>query len=104
LTTSIGERAWECQSKFRLKVGPLSMDDYQRMLPGGDSLLRMVALVRNYLGDEFDWDLQLVLHRGEVEHACLGRFGQLGWTTWLQGPLPQVDPDQLFLHPLKELL
>ena len=104
VTTSVGERVWECQSKFRLSVGPVSMVDYQRMLPGGISLLRLLALVRNYLGDEFDWDVQLILHRSEVQPACLGAFGQLGWTTWLQGPLPQKDPDELYLNPMKELL
>ena len=104
VTTSVGERVWECQSKFRLSVGPVSMVDYQRMLPGGISLLRLLALVRNYLGDEFDWDVQLILHRSEVQPACLGTFGQLGWTTWLAGPLPQMDPDELYLNPMKELL
>lgn len=104
VTSSVGARVWECQSKFRLCIGPLTMEDYQRMLPGGISLVRLVALVRNYLGDEFDWDVQLVLHRSEVKPAQLCQFGQLGWTTWLEGALPQRDPDELFLNPMKEVL
>lgn len=104
LTTSVGERVWECQSKFRLRVGPVSLAEYQRMLPGGASLVRLVAWVRNYLGDELDWDVQLILHRDEVKTASLGSFGQLGWSTWLEGPLPQTDPDQLFLNPMQDLL
>jgi type VI secretion system protein ImpH len=104
VTTSLGARVWECQSKFRLIVGPLTMKDYQRMLPGGSSLHRLVALVRNYLGDEFDWDVQLILDRSEVKPATLGAFGQLGWTTWFEGALPQRDPDDLYLNPMQELL
>jgi type VI secretion system protein ImpH len=39
--------------------------------------------VRNYLGDEFEWDLNLVLVANEVPVLELGVAGELGWTTWL---------------------
>ena len=34
---------------------------FQRMLPGGASLPKLAALVRNYVGDELRWDLRLIL-------------------------------------------
>ena len=102
LTTILGERVWECQHKFRLTFGPLSLADYQRMLPGGASLRQLIALVRNYLGDEFDWDLRLILQRAEVRPAQLGAFGQLGWTMWMAHQLPDHDVGDLCLNPRDE--
>jgi carbon starvation protein len=41
--------------------GPLDRAQFQRMLPGGPSLKKLTALVRNYAGDEHLWDLRLIL-------------------------------------------
>lgn len=82
-TAVIGERVWDCQHKFRIIIGPLSLTDYERLLPGGDSLKRLAAIVRNYIGDELEWDLNLVLKKEAVPDLRLGMQGRLGWTTWL---------------------
>ena len=37
LTATIGGRVWDRQYKFRLVFGPLGIDDFERMLPGGDT-------------------------------------------------------------------
>jgi type VI secretion system protein ImpH len=103
VTTTLGERVWECQQKFRLTFGPLSLQDYQRMLPGGASLSALIAIVRTYVGDEYDWDVCLILDRREVKPAILGQFGQLGWTTWLSEGPPDHDPQDLYLDPMQEV-
>ncbi len=103
-TSTLGEKVWECQNKFRLSFGPLSLVEYQRLLPGGISLYRLIAIVRNYLGDEFDWDVQPKLKAEQVKPACLGVFGQLGWTTWIADEAPKEDFSELYLNPLQELL
>ena len=51
------------QTKFRVVLGPLKEAEFQSMLPGGARLKRLAALVRNYVGDELDWDLRLVLDK-----------------------------------------
>jgi type VI secretion system protein ImpH len=100
-TTIVGTRIWECQYKFRIVLGPMGYNDYQRMLPGGDSLARLKDWVRNYIGDELAWDLQLILKKEEVPAAQLGKSGRLGWSTWTKaGPLPR-DADNLILDPLR---
>jgi type VI secretion system protein ImpH len=100
-TAIVGARIWECQYKFRVIMGPMGYADYQRMLPGGDSLVRLRDFVRNYLGDEMAWDLQLILRKEEVPAAALGRSGRLGWSTWTKSrPLPR-DADNLILNPLQ---
>lgn len=98
-TAIVGSRIWECQYKFRIIMGPMGYDDYRRMLPGGDSLRRLIDWVRNYIGDELAWDVQLILKKEEVPAAQLGRSGLLGWSTWTKArPLPR-DADNLILDP-----
>jgi len=97
---TIGSRTWDCQSKFQIRFGPLGLKDYEDLLPGGASLKRLKALVRNYAGEVLNWDLRLILKKEDVPALRLGGRGRLGWTTWLtRGPLPQ-DPPDLTLNPM----
>lgn len=100
VSTVVGTRVWTGQRKFRLRLGPLGLADYQRFLPGGTSLPRLVAAVRNYLGDELAWDVNLVLRREELPDLRLGAPLRLGWSTWLGRPPPQVDAADLHLNAL----
>jgi type VI secretion system protein ImpH len=96
----LGSRIWDRQHKFRIRLGPLSLREYESFLPGGSALPRIVAWVRQYLGFEFEWDLALVLARAAVPKARLGAYGRLGWTTWLGRHRPGVaDVDDLKLAP-----
>ena len=97
-TLVVGSRFWECQQKFRIRFGPMHFSEYERMLPGGDSIHRLIAWVKNYIGDELDWDLQLMLNAIEVPCICLGKLGQLGWSTWLKSREFKKDADDLILR------
>jgi type VI secretion system protein ImpH len=98
-TAIVGSKIWECQQKFRIRFGPMGLTDYERMLPGGGSLARLMAWVRNYSGEELGWDVQLVLRAEEVPQVRLGEAGRLGWTTWLRGRPFTQDADDLILRP-----
>jgi type VI secretion system protein ImpH len=99
VTALLGARVWQPQQRFRIVLGPLGIADYRRMLPGGGSLRRLQAVVRNYLGDELEWELQLILRQREIPRPRLDGKTQLGWTSWLsQQPLDR-DGDDLHLHP-----
>lgn len=98
-TTSIGERVWTRSAKFRLRLGPLSLSDYIRLLPGGESLPRLRAIVRNYAGDAMDWDVNLVLCADEIPRAKLGETVRLGQTSWIGENKIKKDADNLFLEP-----
>jgi type VI secretion system protein ImpH len=98
LSTTVGPRVWDRQSKFRVRLGPLGLLDYERLLPGGDSLPRLVAVVRNYAGDQLSWDLNLVLKQAEVPSIRLGAAGRLGWSTWLTSRPLARDGDDLLLN------
>ena len=96
---AIGERVRDVQSRLRIVMGPMDLDRYLDFLPGRRSLVRLVDWVRNYVGVEFDWEVQLVLARDEVPGIRLGREGHLGWTTWLGARRAATDADDLILAP-----
>ena len=97
ITTVIGERAWDCQYKFRILMGPMTLAEFQRFLPGADSLRRLVAWVRNYVGEELLWDVNLILKKEEVPPLVLGAETRLGWTSWLSSQPLARDADDLKL-------
>jgi len=111
----LGAYVWGCQHKFRLILGPLPLHQYLALLPGADALAELTAIVRNYVGDEFVWDVNLILQQDQVPqemslgepkaaHAsCMNGAAQLGWSMWL-GPRPgRRDADDLMLDPFIKL-
>ena len=96
-TILLGARVWSRQHKFRLVFGPLGLDDYLRLLPGGLSFHRLIPIVRNYAGDTLVWEVNLVLKRDEIPDTVLGRSGRLGWTTWLKPRRATTPAADLFL-------
>ena len=97
-TALLGARVWSRQHKFRLVFGPLSLPEYERLLPGGQSFHRLVPIVRNWAGDALAWDVNMVLRRDEVPAIRLGQQGRLGWTTWLMPRPSPADAADLFLE------
>jgi type VI secretion system protein ImpH len=84
----IGERVWGVQSKFRLRVGPLTYRQFLSFIPGAGQRLRPFSqMARSYVGAELVFDVQLVLHAAEVPPLRLGAEGEdrpyLGWNTWM---------------------
>jgi type VI secretion system protein ImpH len=98
MSTVLGERVWQRQDKFQVCMGPLSLDDYEALLPTGRSFTALVASVRNYLGVELLWETRLLLKVTEKPVTCLGKQGALGWTSWLQSEEPQEEVGDLVLQ------
>jgi type VI secretion system protein ImpH len=97
--TMLGARVFDRQHKFRVVLGPLAMRDYERFLPGGASLTRLVDWVRLYVRDPLEWDVNLHLQRADVPPLALGRHQRLGYTTWLHARAATHDATQLMLRP-----
>lgn len=97
--TVLGRRVRDVQSRFRIVMGPMDLDRFSDFLPGSRSLERLTHWVRNYVGFEFEWEVQLVLACDEVPGIRLGREGLLGWTTWLGSRRAASDANDLILEP-----
>jgi type VI secretion system protein ImpH len=82
-----GRRVWDVQSKFRVRVGPLSRADFEALLPGGPASAPLLDLVRFYDRGELDFDVQLVLRKEEVPQCLVSKGAEaarLGRSTWLK--------------------
>lgn len=105
MTTIVGARVWTCQMHFRLRLGPMSFKEFERMLPNGSSFQRLCDWVREYAGEQYSWDVQLVLAQEEVPTIQMGKAGRLGWTTWLKTkPFEQDAEDLILQEPLEDLV
>jgi type VI secretion system protein ImpH len=83
-----GSRVWDQQARFRLRLGPLTFAEFSRFLPAGAAFRPLVQFARYVVGQEFDFDIQLILKAEDVPGCRLGERGdrapRLGWTTWLK--------------------
>ena len=98
-----GAQVWDCSSRFRLVLGPLSLADYQRFLPNTSGHQELRDLVALYVGPEWDWELQLVLRAAEAPAARLAPAGTgqgLGWSQWLGQRVPARDADD-YCQPMR---
>jgi type VI secretion system protein ImpH len=102
-----GERVWDVQSRFRLRLGPLKYAQFEDLLPDPTpvrerkTFFLVAQLARLYAGGEYDFDVQLVLAPPEVPEAHLadgpGAGPRLGWNLWLiSGTPPSPVDDAVF--------
>lgn len=89
--TLIGQAVPDMQYKFRLVIGPLTLADYQRFLPGGNNLPVLTELVRAFTGFEYCWEIELQLKPHTAPPAVIGGPHKLGWTAWA-GKAMNDDP------------
>lgn len=104
----VGSRVWDVQSRIRVRLGPLTRQEFDRLIPqekglgarngDEDRLTSIIELVRFYVGADKDFDIQLVLKKEEVPpfrfpltgkaklHSAEADDGyepRLGWNTWM---------------------
>nr|WP_319490558.1 type VI secretion system baseplate subunit TssG [uncultured Desulfobacter sp.] len=81
-----GSLVKECQTKFRVNIGPMGFTRYNKFMPGGDLLLPVFSLIRYMVGIEFEFELRVILDKQQIPACVLGQTGtntpKLGWTTW----------------------
>ena len=85
-----GIRAWDQQARIVLRIGPLDLAYFERLLPDQPLLRELIALVRAYVGFEVGFAVNPVLARDAVPELALTAPGTtggarplLGWNTWL---------------------
>lgn len=82
----VGQRVWNVENRFRLKIGPLDRQTFTQFSPTGECLSAFYTLARTYVGPQFDFDIQAVLQREQVPGIRLGSSTEpsfLGWNCWL---------------------
>ncbi|MBS1857935.1 MAG: type VI secretion system baseplate subunit TssG [Acidobacteria bacterium] len=84
----VGDEVWDQQSRVRLRLGPLTAEQYRGFLPSGASWPELRALVRSFRGEDLEFEVQLILRREDVPLMQLRNPSDnglcLGWHTWLK--------------------
>jgi type VI secretion system protein ImpH len=99
-STIIGRRVRDHRGKFRVRIGPLGLEQFRALLPEStrNALGWVVAAIREYVGPAFAFDLELRLRPEDALSARLGgadalRLGR----TWLTR-LPPDEPLAIILR------
>jgi type VI secretion system protein ImpH len=79
----LGSSAFTVSDKFRIRVYARNFHHYEQFLPGAPLAEQIADAVYAYVGDEYDWDLELAIPAGEVQAARVGLGARLGWTGWM---------------------
>ena len=93
----VGDRVWDVQGSFRIRIGPLTYAQFARFMPSGEDLKKLAELTRLYVGPGLSVDVQLTLAKDEVPECQLLSEGdsapRLGWNTWIKHRPYREDVD-----------
>jgi type VI secretion system protein ImpH len=95
----VGDEIWNQQCGVRIKLGPLTWDQYLNFLPPGTAHAPLRALAKFASRGEIDFEVQLVLKKEEVPSCHLGTGHsdpgdgppRLGWTSWAKTQAMRAD-------------
>ncbi len=87
----LGASAYTVSDKFRIRVFARDFAHYEQFLPGAPLAEQIADAVFAYLGDEYDWDLELAIPAGEVKAVRVGSGARLGWTGWMAPNWSRAD-------------
>lgn len=89
----LGRSVFSVEDRIRLRIHAADLQVYERLLPGGPECRPLAELVSFYLGDTFEWEVELGLPAESVEPVRLGQIGRLGYTSWIgSGATPDGAP------------
>ncbi|STB68448.1 T6SS protein Cts1R [Citrobacter freundii] len=90
----LGVAIRDVQHKFRIEIGPLSAEEYEFFLPGGEAVNELREWIRQYLGIEYVWEVMVLICSNAVSSVVLSGSEKLGYSTWLglqPTPIPRGD-------------
>jgi type VI secretion system protein ImpH len=98
VNAAAGVRAWDQQARIVLRIGPLDLPYFERLLPHRPLLRELASLVRAFVGFEVAFAVNPVLARDAVPPIVLAGPDEtgkasgplLGWNTWL--PTSPITP------------
>ncbi|MFA6012425.1 MAG: type VI secretion system baseplate subunit TssG [Desulfobacteraceae bacterium] len=90
--SSIGRAVTGRGGAFRIEIGPVTNNDYQRFVPGTKEHDLLVSLTGLYVSSPLEYDVEIIMNKKEKPRTvCLGGecFSRLGLDTWVfsnEGP------------------
>ncbi len=99
-----GSRVWSVEGLVRIRIGPVSFTQFQRLMPGQKKLGQIAQFVRQYVGTTLETEYQIVLAKEDVPQIRMPDSGSaapppvLGRTTWLLSGASPQDRDDAVLR------
>jgi type VI secretion system protein ImpH len=87
----LGSSVFSVQDKIRVRIFTQSLAQYIRFLPTGNLCEPLADFIFFYNGEQLDCDAELAIPSGAAEPTRLGKFGQLGWSTWMSPNWTSTD-------------
>jgi type VI secretion system protein ImpH len=87
----VGSSMFSVNDKFRIRIFVKDIEQYQRFLPGAELAQQVHDAVFLYIGEEFDWDMELAIPAGEITPVRVGLGAKLGWTSWMAPNWSKTD-------------
>jgi type VI secretion system protein ImpH len=89
--TMLGASMFSVSDKFRVRVYTRDILHFERFLPDSPLALEISDAIFLYVGEEFDWDMELAIPAGEITPVRLGGGAKLGWTSWMAPNWSKTD-------------
>jgi type VI secretion system protein ImpH len=84
----LGDKVWNQQDRFRIRIGPVSRARFHDFLPTGPAMAKLVEITRFMVGQALTFDVQVVIEKEQVPVCRLQEKGdtapRLGWISWLK--------------------
>ncbi len=80
----LGGRTRVASDAFRVAIRANSMDEYQRLLPGGARFAVASEALDSFAPSHLEWDILIEMEERHARAARLDGKTQLGWTGWLK--------------------
>ena len=102
----VGDEVWDQQSTVRVRLGPLTREQYLSFLPREQSQAYrdLKSLLKFWANNELDFEVQLILQGKQTPGFDLDtdndKNGELllGWTTWINNRPMERDPSEATLY------
>jgi type VI secretion system protein ImpH len=82
-TAILGDRVPAASDHFTVRIGPMPIERFRKLLPGTALHDRLILGIRRYTGPGLGFTLKLIAEIGPDDTPVLGPTTLLGWTAWL---------------------
>ncbi len=80
----LGQRVWDVQSKCRIRIGPISYEQHEQLLPDTQAFVNMERLIKAYIPSHILVELNFIIEDEDIKsQRPLGNNLRLGWNAWL---------------------
>jgi type VI secretion system protein ImpH len=97
----LGTQFWDQAGKFKLCIGPMTLEKMETFFPGGRAFEPLCEITRLFTRAELNFDIQLTIKAAEVPALRLGskHGARLGWTSWLKTKEFTQNDSQVLISP-----